>query len=246
MGYLVLLNVRNQDGGNSNATVSDVTFRLIKVVNGAGGIQFLVHDDPNASQNMQRVLVENNLFDRICSMASSPFPSCPTAWSNGTNGRLWAFGSYSQTAPPPNAAQDMVFDHNTAFPDQSPTDAQDSSNQVFLPPPPPNEFRNNLMNGGLYGVRSDFFAEGTDTLTFCFNSVPFNRNAVIGRASTVYPANNFFPATVDEVQFVNYAGGNYRLEPTSPLKNRGTDGLDVGANIDLLDTATAGTISGVW
>ena len=33
------------------------------------------------------------------------------------------------------------------------------------------------------------------------------------------------------VGFVNLAGGDYRLQATSPYKNAGTDGRDVGADI---------------
>jgi hypothetical protein len=43
-----------------------------------------------------------------------------------------------------------------------------------------------------------------------------------------------FPQTVDDVQFVNYnngSGGNYELQSTSPYKNKGTDGKDLGADI---------------
>ena len=43
-----------------------------------------------------------------------------------------------------------------------------------------------------------------------------------------------FPQTVDDVQFVNYNygnGGNYELQSSSPYKNKGTDGKDLGADI---------------
>ena len=45
------------------------------------------------------------------------------------------------------------------------------------------------------------------------------------------------------VDFMNYAdgnGGNYRLANSSPFKNAGTDGKDVGADIEALETATSG------
>ncbi|MFZ0306852.1 MAG: hypothetical protein WAL89_01670, partial [Candidatus Sulfotelmatobacter sp.] len=60
---------------------------------------------------------------------------------------------------------------------------------------------------------------------------------------SLWPAGNFFPATVSAVQFVNYNGGNggdYHLQPSSPYKGKGTDGKDLGADIDALNSATAG------
>jgi hypothetical protein len=46
------------------------------------------------------------------------------------------------------------------------------------------------------------------------------------------------------VGFVNAAGGDYHLETLSPYKNVGTDGKDLGADIDALQAATACVISG--
>jgi hypothetical protein len=59
----------------------------------------------------------------------------------------------------------------------------------------------------------------------------------------VWPASNFFPTTPQTVQFVSYNsanGGNYRLLSSSKYANAGTDGKNLGANIDQIDAATAG------
>jgi hypothetical protein len=43
-----------------------------------------------------------------------------------------------------------------------------------------------------------------------------------------------FPPSPNNVGFVEYNngnGGNYELQPTSPYKNAGTDGKDLGADI---------------
>ena len=59
---------------------------------------------------------------------------------------------------------------------------------------------------------------------------------------SVWPANNMFPETVADVQFVNYNngnGGNYELLSSSPYKNKGTDGKDLGADIVGLNAALA-------
>src|SRR5207244_12594164 len=74
---------------------------------------------------------------------------------------------------------------------------------------------------------------------------PYHRNVHPGANALVYPADNFFPATLADVGFVDLAGGNYRLAASSPYKGAGTDGKDIGADIDAVDAATAGVVAGI-
>jgi hypothetical protein len=67
--------------------------------------------------------------------------------------------------------------------------------------------------------------------------VVFLMNVVVGATPSLYPPNNFFPASLDKVGFVDLAGGNYRLAASSPYKKAGTDGRDIGADIDALPAA---------
>ena len=58
-----------------------------------------------------------------------------------------------------------------------------------------------------------------------------------------WPANNMFPANPAAVQFVNYNngnGGDYHLLSSSPYKNAGSDGKDLGADIDTILADTDG------
>jgi hypothetical protein len=80
----------------------------------------------------------------------------------------------------------------------------------------------------------------------CFRSYSFSHN-VLFSGNFVYPPSkwpspNYF-SSVSGVQFVNYNngnGGNYHLAPTSPYKNKASDGKDPGADIDAVQAATAG------
>jgi len=230
-GQIIRLNVRNQNGSDPGSRVQDITFRNNIVKSGGTGIQFLVHDDPNASANMARGLFENNLFDDINS----------GTW--GGLGNAWTFASYSPGSPEPNSAQEMVFNHNTVFSNQAPINAQDSSNQVFESGA--NAFQNNIFQRGNFGLVSGAFGEGTPTLNGRFAAAPFTRNLVIGGSPASYPLDNFFPVTVALVGFVNFAGGDYRLAVTSIYRNLATDGTDIGVNVDTLNARQACTISGV-
>ena len=86
-------------------------------------------------------------------------------------------------------------------------------------------------------------------LSTCFPSgYTFVDNALIG-TSTVgsfslgnWPVGNTFPVSSSTVQFVNFHGGNggdYHLLSSSPYKNAGSDGKDLGADINAIVTATA-------
>jgi hypothetical protein len=55
-----------------------------------------------------------------------------------------------------------------------------------------------------------------------------------------YPFGNYFPPTAAPVDFVNYSGGDYHLQSNRPYKNAGTDGKDLGADVDALRLAIAG------
>jgi hypothetical protein len=60
-------------------------------------------------------------------------------------------------------------------------------------------------------------------------------------AQALYPADNTFVGTLGHVGFVNAAGGDYELQPTSPFKRGATDGTDVGVNFDLMDAGDVST-----
>jgi hypothetical protein len=62
-GVAVLLTPRNQDGTAPWSAVQDVMFTNNRVRNAAGGISMQGFDDLNTSQQLQRVLVRNNLWD---------------------------------------------------------------------------------------------------------------------------------------------------------------------------------------
>jgi hypothetical protein len=79
---------------------------------------------------------------------------------------------------------------------------------------------------------------GNATIASQFPGSTFAKGIFAGSNPAVYPANNYYPASYSAVGFVNQSGGNYRLSSTSPYKSGGTDGKDVGADIDAIDAAT--------
>jgi hypothetical protein len=212
-GFAVQLTVRNQDGSAPWSTLRDVTFTNNIVRNSAAGINILGRDDLFASDQTQRVLIKNNVFEGI----GGP--------RLGINGRLFQLIS---------SATDVSVDHNTAFGTGNviTTAGGDTFNLVF---------RNNITPHNEYGVIGDSSGVGMSTINAYFPGVEFARNVLAGGNASAYPADNFFPGSLAGVGFVNMSGGDYRLAASSAYRGAGTDGRDLGADIDALNAALAGT-----
>ena len=127
---------------------------------------------------------------------------------------------------------DVVIDHNTGFQDGRAIVAHGPANTGFI-------YQNNIARGqsqATAGTGPSSNARSPDTL--------FTRNVLAGASPSVYPADNFFPASLGEIGFWNPAGGDYRLLRTSPYFTGGTDGAPVGADFEGLLSSTAGAIKG--
>ena len=103
-------------------------------------------------------------------------------------------------------------------------------------------YRNNIAAHNSYGFIGDGTGPGMGTLNTYFPGAIFVGNILAGGPASLYPAGNFFPATIDDISFVNRAGGNFRLTDNSLFKKSGNDGKDPGADIDAINAATAGTV----
>src|SRR5262249_22601778 len=128
---------------------------------------------------------------------------------------------------------DVTIDHNTVFQTNSIIATGDSPSDGLV-------FRNNLLPPNAYGIKGDGQGTGNDKHSTYFPGSMFNKNITAGGRSANYPADNFFPPSLDQVGFVNRAGANYRLAATSPYKNAGTDGKDIGCDFDALNAAING------
>jgi hypothetical protein len=220
-GYAVVLKSANQDRTAPWSRTEDVTFRN-NLVRHAGGAVTMVGRDPHTEGLTKRVTIENNVFDDINQqkwkgpgifllVVSSPPPA-----------------GYTAAGP-----RDLVVDHNTAFHTGSTIVADGPDSQGFV-------FNNNIAANNTWGVKGSNSSTGTPTLQMFFPGYRFLRNAIVGGKASLYPPDNFFPATYDAIKFVDRAAGNYRLAPDSPLAGMGQGGTDVGADIDALEAALNG------
>jgi PKD repeat protein len=210
-GTAILFTPRNQEGTAPWSTVQDVTFTNNIVRHTAAGINFLGTDYNHPSQQLQRIKVKNNLFLDIGN----------ARW--GANNVL--FYLLDGTAF-------VTLDHNTALNTGNIISADGPSHTGFV-------YSNNLMPHNAYGIIGSGYGPGNATLNVYFPNRVFSKNALVGGAWWIYPSGNFFPATLDTVGFVDRAAENYHLAATSLYKNAGTDGKDLGANLDEIEAAIA-------
>lgn len=140
--------------------------------------------------------------------------------------KIWYQGS--------NGAVNLLFDHNTFFTrDGNTATLYGLVTQDFV-------FRNNLGVRAGYGIKGDGTGEGIAALNIFCPGWIFENNVIVGASPTLYPTNNSYPSTLTEVGFVDLNGGNYRLSSSSPYRNGGTDGKDIGVDFDALNAALGG------
>lgn len=113
-------------------------------------------------------------------------------------------------------------------------------------------FTNNVVSAGKYPV---WAAGGGPTncaksvapradIAKCFSTYTFESNVIVGSPAvyppSTWPAENYFVEDFGDVGFADYDRQDYQLLPSSQFSNKGTDGKDIGADINAIQSATAG------
>ncbi len=214
-GFSVLVTPRIEGGKASWFLTQDITFRYNKLKNVGQGFNIAGQDDNNSmSTPTNRILVQNNIIE-VTGLGSA-------------DGRIFQIigGPYN-----------ITIDHNTGS----------CTGAVFLSESNNRkadqfDYKNNISGGCDYGFIGSGTGEGIGALNEYYTNWTFTKNVLFGKWYTPnnYPPNNSIIANVPDVGFVEYANGNYRLSASSPYKNAGTDGKDLGADIDALEAAIAG------
>lgn len=219
VGWAIVLTPRNQDGTAPWSTVEDVDFINNIVRHSGGGVNILGYDDLQPSQQQKRIRIENNLFEDI-------------------GGPEWGNGKLFQIL---DRVANLTIRHNTAFHTNNIISSAGGAMTNFV-------MTDNIMPHNDYGVHGDSASVGNGALNTYFPGAVFTKNVMMGGTASWYNQypGNFFPSTWSTAQFVNQAGGNYRLMSSSPYHNTATDGKDIGADFDMIDGATQGVISGSW
>ena len=241
-GFGILLTPKNA-GGCDNCQVTDVTIRYDSIRHVGSGLQIANALSGSGTElDGQRYSIHDVVID---DMDEQKY--------NGA-------GEFAQVSVAPGAPllQNLRIDHVTAFPSRRlfmigdmAAVSQRMKNFVFT---------NSIVNAGQFPVWSTGGGPGNcafpnhpaATFKTCFDGYTFAANVIIGSPATYpvsdWPASNFFAPSPAAVQFANYSngrGGDYRLKPSSPYRGKATDGRDIGADIDAIDSATSGVELGV-
>ena len=208
-GFAILFTVRNQDGAAPWSVVEDVTFQSNLVRHVGSGINILARDDIHPSQQAKRIRIANNLFDDV--------------------GGTWGGGRLFQLLA---GSADIAIEHNTALQTENIMSADGNPHVRFA-------YRDNITPHGAYGIIGTGTGVGRPTIAAYFPGAIIAKNVIIGGNPAQYPANNFFPRSVDEVGFVDRARGDYRLARSSRYRRSGSDGTDPGVDFDASFPVTA-------
>jgi hypothetical protein len=219
-GLSLLITPRNQQNTAPWSITTDINITGNAFINLGSGINILGTDNLSTSGKTARIAVVNNVI--------------------GITGLGGAGGRAFQVIC---GGSDITIDHNTVFnssPAATPSDimaaggaACPSGNTIttnFV-------FTNNLTTPTVYGFFGSGVGTGNPALKANFSDWTFANNVLVAEKAALYPSANFFPASISAVGFTAYTGGiymggDYTLSAKSPYKNAGTDGLDLGANLD--------------
>src|SRR4029077_20542420 len=242
-GFGILLTPKNQNspGGSlcPSCQVTDVTIRNLTISHVGAGMQIA-----NALDGVGKPLAGErySIHDVIIDDIDGVKYNGPSEFAQVSTGAGVA------------ALDNVIIDHVTAFPsstmfvigDQTATTAK-MKNFAFT---------NSIVSAGRYPVWStgsggpaNCAVHDSPLITFnaCFSSYTFAGNAIVAPPSSTpaakWPSGNFFATAAEAIAFVNYNGGNggdYHLQTSSPYKHLGSDGKDLGADVDAVMLATAG------
>ena len=244
VGFGVLLTPKNQASGSENicpsCVVTDVTIRNTVIRHVAAGMQIANAPDGvggGAAKDGERYSIHDVIIDDIDGVKYNG-PSEFALVSTGVGAAV---------------LQNVTINHVIAFPSSTLFIVGDQT--ATSPAMKDFVFTNSIVSAGKYPVWStggggsaNCAVHDSPLITFnaCFSSYTFASNAIIAPGSSTpakWPSGNSFPADAAAVGFVNYNGGNggdYHLQPSSPFKGAGTDGKDLGADVDAVISATAG------
>jgi hypothetical protein len=269
-GTAILLYPKNQYGECPSCVVRDLTFRyniLRHTVNGitiASSFATTCRGEPGngtghchfLSGEIANVNIHDNILEDVNTKTYAPGDCC-------ANGFLWSIGTNQEK----NWPHDVTIEHNTGFPTGVGIfvtgDGPEVQIERFI-------FRNNLVGSGDGGMRAFPPGGGRPTclgpggttglMERCFgkswivtNNVIVQTNDKPGLPGDPYPktphcgalasCEQFFPSDWKAVRFVDYhngIGGDYHLSPSSHYRKVGSDGKDIGADIDAVSEATKG------
>ncbi|HEX6805631.1 MAG TPA: hypothetical protein VF133_18265 [Terriglobales bacterium] len=242
VGFSILLTPKNQAMGTTNicplCAVMDVTIRYNKIRHVGSGIAMANDrsDNSGVARAGERYSVHDITVDDV---SASKYM--------GSGGMFQVWNGW-----PKNVLNNISINHVTVFPDPISRFVA-LSNSLSSPAMFGFAMKNSIVGqnkGGIWNAGSTSSCAYSNIpvieLGTCFPSgYHFADNALIATSTLAsfslgdWPVGNHFPPSISTVQFANFSAGDYHLLSSSPYKNAGTDGKDLGADINAILAATA-------
>ena len=210
-GYAISFKSVDQDGTAPWSSTREVVFTNNVVRNVASAINVQGTDPDHPSGQTCCISIRNNLFYGILGAA------------------LGGEGTFLKITD----VSGCLIDHNTIIQSGNLISAYGNSTAGFT-------FSNNIAPGNAFGIKGDGTASGNSTLETYFPAGVLKKNVIVGAATPSYPANNYYPASLSDVGFVDLGNSDLRLSSTSPFLAAGTKGTDVGADVDRISKEVGG------
>ena len=234
-GFALLLTPKNQNGACPLCVVHDITVRYSTISHVGDGIQ--ISNAASDSGALSQGAWNESIHDIVINDVSA------TAY-NGA-GFLLQEGDSN-----PNVIHDVVVNHITAIGSDLTAAMLVIGNDVANPMLSNFGWTNSIFtaDGGVIstggGSKNCAYIQGgaLAKIQNCFSSYAFNHNVLIGATGT-WPSGNYAPTSAKQIGFASLTGlalSNYQLQSSSPFRNAGTDGKDLGADITALTAAIAG------
>jgi hypothetical protein len=217
-GFAFVLKSENQNGDDPWTQSTDITIRYNRIRNTGNAFNLAANPSGMPAVPAARITITDNLLENI---NVAPF--------EGDGHTIQLLGDLS----------DIVVSHNTV------TSAGGiGAFTVMLGSPRVRRLvlqSNVLMHGG-FGIKGGGTAEGVPSIEHYAPGALVRANLMIGGGDPrVYPAGNYFTATLADAGFMDVAAGNYRLGSAGESP-RGDDGAVVGADIDRVEAETRGAL----
>ena len=211
LGFMLVLNVRDQDGEVPWATVSNVTVKNNLFQHTAAGVLFMGHDGDGGGTAGNFSFSNNVWLDMA---------------GYGGDGRMYEIL---------NDVRGITIDHETALPSgwlmvfaEGPSSNIQVTNSIFTP---------GWGIAGDGGIAGEDAMSSYNPGGFFGNNAVIGGWSWGFTGAHFGP--NLLPGSVGDVGFVNFTANDVRLTSTSPLKGQGSDSLDLGANAPTQSTALA-------